>query len=52
MPEKDIAITTYDSRICDLNIYSKLWAFDSWPGVCADDDMDADDTFHDCEATI
>ena len=36
MPEKKHCYHTSGNRspVCDLNIYSKLWAVDSWPGVC------------------
>ena len=35
-----------------LNIYSKLWAVDSWPGMYTDDNVDADGASHDCEEII
>ena len=36
MPEKKHCYhsSAYPIPVCDLNIYSKLWAVDSWPGVC------------------
>ena len=36
MPEKKHCYHSpaYLSSVCDLNIYSKLWAVDSWLGVC------------------
>ena len=36
MPEKKHCYhsSAYHSPVCYLNIYSKLWAVDSWPGVC------------------
>ena len=36
MPEKKHCYhsSAYYSPKCDFNIYSKLWAVDSWPGVC------------------
>ena len=56
MPEKRHCyhVAAYHILICDLNIYSKKWAVDNWPGacVCVDDDGDEDDAFLDCGGII
>ena len=56
MPEKKHCYhsSAYHSPVCDLDIYSKLWAVDSLPGVCLPIMIcvDTDDVFHDHEAII